>query len=224
MRNFYNRNNHKDQGGHPKHDQNGHSNQDGLEITKNVPKKWVINLSSILPHTGTRVTSCHMVQTLLWPPKTTLQGAYHNHWISMSKFGWHYSGGIVEQMFIGFQDIHTIWNPTWLQMRCWQSNSQKLIKNQMILTTDKGMALVVMDRKEYIRKARDLLDDTNTYRSIQSDPTNKLKNKLINILKKIKADTGMQENIYRRMYPTGASSPKFYGLPKYTRRTSPWGP
>ena len=55
-------------------------------------------------------------------------------------------------------------------------------KDQMVLTADKGMALVVMDRKEYIRKARDLLNDTNTYRTIQSDPTNKLKNKLINIL------------------------------------------
>ena len=71
----------------------------------------------------------------------------------------------------------------------------KADKDHMVLITDKGMALVVMDRKVYIRKARDLLDDTNTYRTIQSDPTNKLKNKLINILRKIKADTGMQENI-----------------------------
>ena len=39
-------NNCKDQGGHSKHDQNGCSNQDGLEITKIVPKKWVINLSN----------------------------------------------------------------------------------------------------------------------------------------------------------------------------------
>ena len=66
----------------------------------------------------------------------------------------------------------------------------KTDKDQMILTSDKGMALVVMDRKDYFRKARHLLEDTNTYRPIQSDPTNKLKNKLINILKKIKADTG----------------------------------
>ena len=28
----------------------------------------------------------------------------------------------------------------------------------------------------------------------------------------------MQENIYRRMYPTGASSPKFYGLPKIHKK------
>ena len=94
----------------------------------------------------------------------------------------------------------------------------------MVLTTDKGVALVVMDRKEYIRKARDLLNDTNTYRTIQSDPTNMLKNKLINILRKIKADTGMQESSYRRMYATGTSSPKFYGLPKIHKKDIPLRP
>ena len=79
-----------------------------------------------------------------------------------------------------------------------------------------------MDRSDYIGKAKELLDDTNTYRIIQSDPTNKLKNKLINMLRKIKADIGMQENIYRKMYPTGASSPKsFVGCQKYIRRMSP---
>ena len=100
----------------------------------------------------------------------------------------------------------------------------KAHKDGIVLTTDKGVALVGMDRSHYIRKAKELLDDTNTYRTIQSDPTNKLKNMLINMLRKIKADTGMQENIYRKMYPTGASSPKCYGLPKYIRRISPQGP
>ena len=94
----------------------------------------------------------------------------------------------------------------------------------MFLTADKGMESVVMYRKEYIRKARDLLGDTNTYRTIQSDPSNKLKNKLITILRKIKADTGMQENIYRRMYPIGASSPKLYGLPKIHKQNIPLRP
>ena len=38
----------------------------------------------------------------------------------------------------------------------------KADKDWMVLTADKGVALVVMDRKEYIRKVRDLLDATNT--------------------------------------------------------------
>ena len=97
----------------------------------------------------------------------------------------------------------------------------KTDKDHMVLTADKGVAMVVIDRQEYIQKARALLEDTNTYRPIPSDPTTKLKNKLINILKKIKTEGNMDENTYRRVYPTGAIAPKFYGLPKYIKMMSP---
>ena len=49
----------------------------------------------------------------------------------------------------------------------------------MVLTTDKGVALVVIDKIDYIKKGKELLQDTNTYRTIQGNPTSKLKNKLI---------------------------------------------
>ena len=87
----------------------------------------------------------------------------------------------------------------------------------MIFNAYKGAALVVMNRKDYIMKARELLEDTNIYRYIQSDPTNKLKTKLMSILKNIKVDTGMEENIYRRMYPTEASSSKILWYTKNTQ-------
>ena len=70
----------------------------------------------------------------------------------------------------------------------------KTDKDHMVLTADKGVAMVVMDRQEYIQKARALLEDTNTYRPIPSDPTTKLKDKLINILKKIKTEGNMDKN------------------------------
>ena len=51
----------------------------------------------------------------------------------------------------------------------------KTDKDSMILNTDKGVALVVMDRQDYSRKAREPLEDTNTYRPIHSDPPVNLK-------------------------------------------------
>ena len=75
----------------------------------------------------------------------------------------------------------------------------KADKERIVLTADKGIALVVMDRSDYIRKANELLQDPSTYKTIPSDPTNKLKNKLINKLKKIKNDTSMDDNTYKRM-------------------------
>ena len=97
-------------------------------------------------------------------------------------------------------------------------------KNCMVLTADKGVALVVIDRVDYIKKAKEILEDTNTYRVIHTDPTSRLKNKLINILRRVKAETGMQDNIYKKMFPTGVSPPKFYGLPKIHKKNIPLRP
>ena len=84
----------------------------------------------------------------------------------------------------------------------------------MVLTADKGVAMVVLNRHDYIKKAMTLLDDTNTYKPITSDPTTKLKNRFINILKMMKGEGNIDENTYRKVYPTGASAPNIYGLPK----------
>ena len=100
----------------------------------------------------------------------------------------------------------------------------KTDKDYMVLTTDKGVALVVIGKIDYIKKAKELLQDINTYRTIQGDPTSKLNNKLISILRKINAETGMQENTYRKMCPTGASPPKFYGLPEIHKKNIPLRP
>ena len=48
-------------------------------------------------------------------------------------------------------------------------------KSRMVLTADKGVALVVIDTVDYIKKAKEILEDTNTYRVIHTDPTSRLK-------------------------------------------------
>ena len=49
---------------------------------------------------------------------------------------------------------------------------------KMILTTDKGVSMVVMDRDDYHQKAEALLQES-TYQPIPNDPTNKYKTKLL---------------------------------------------
>ena len=95
--------------------------------------------------------------------------------------------------------------------------------NRLFLTADKGVALVVMDKEDYVQKARELLDQP-TYRNISSDPTTKYKNKLVNLLKSIKSEGEMNEALYKKLYPTGAGSPKFYGLPKIHKEGNPLRP
>ena len=96
-------------------------------------------------------------------------------------------------------------------------------KSRMILTADKGVALVIMDKKDYIQKAEELLN-TSTYKKITEDPANKHKNRLVNILKNIKSGGGLSEETYKKLYPAGAVSSKFYGLLKVHKPGIPLRP
>ena len=96
-------------------------------------------------------------------------------------------------------------------------------RDRIVLTADKGVAMVVMDKQDYINKSNQLLNQ-NTYKVISKDPTNTIKNKLINILKGIKTKTGLGSNTYKSMYPTGCVPPKFYGLPKIHKPDTPLRP
>ena len=97
-------------------------------------------------------------------------------------------------------------------------------KDCLVVTADKGVALVVIDKKDYIQKMNQLLEDKNTHRLLEMDPTNKNKNRLINILRRIKSEGRLEEGTYKKMYPTGASSPKLYGLPNIHKKDIPRGP
>ena len=67
-----------------------------------------------------------------------------------------------------------------------------------ILTVDKGVALVVMNKEDYEKKAEELLSQT-TYSKISNDLITKYKNKLINLLKTIKTQGGINEALYRKL-------------------------
>ena len=96
-------------------------------------------------------------------------------------------------------------------------------KDRVLLTTDKGVSMVVMDKEEYIQKSEELLHQP-IYKELPSDPTTKHKNRLISILKNIKSEGGIDNTTYKRLYPTGAGSPKYYGLPKIHKQGVPLRP
>ena len=47
---------------------------------------------------------------------------------------------------------------------------------------------------------------------------------MINLLKKIKLEGGIDDILYKKLYPTGAVTPKFYGLPKIHKDGIPLRP
>ena len=78
--------------------------------------------------------------------------------------------------------------------------------DHIVLTEDKGVAMVNMDRQDYISKANNLLSQ-NIYKFIQQDTTNTIKNKFITILKRVKSQTGLCNQTYKAMYPMGCVCP-----------------
>ena len=102
-------------------------------------------------------------------------------------------------------------------------NELKRDDSRIILTADKGVAMVVLDKEEYIKKAKHLLNQP-TYKKIAEDTTSKQKARLIKLLKTIKAEGGITEDKYKKIYPTGAGAPKFYGLPKIHKQDTPLRP
>ena len=102
---------------------------------------------------------------------------------------------------------------------------RKLKKDRdcIVLTADKGVAMEIMDRQDYISKANNLLSK-NTYRSIHQDPTNSIKNKLINILKRVKSQTGLNNQTYKAMYPQVAFPQSSMAYPRSTKLDTPLRP
>ena len=97
-------------------------------------------------------------------------------------------------------------------------------QSRVILTADKGVAIVVMDKEDYNKKAQALLEDRGTYKILKADPSKRMKTKLINLLKKIKSEERINDNLYKKMYPTEAVPPKFYGLPEVHKIDIPLRP
>ena len=94
---------------------------------------------------------------------------------------------------------------------------------RQVLTADEGVSMVVLDSKDYTAKSETLLNQSN-YKVLKNDPTNKYKNKLVGLLKTIKAEGGIDDTTYKRLYPTGAVPPKYYGLPKVNKPGMPLRP
>ena len=119
-------------------------------------------------------------KSFLWPPKPP----YGEYITAIGTACQHEAGELSNDIYRVLRQPHHP-KPK-LSKDEWEALKQlKEDKNNILLTADKGVPLVVIDRQDYIKKARDLLKDTNTYSLIPTDPTNRYKAKLINILKSI---------------------------------------
>ena len=104
-------------------------------------------------------------------------------------------------------------------------------KDRMVLTADKGVALVVIDKSQYIEKCLALLNDTKVYAPCR-DETKTIHNKVQKTLRELSTEDGTgrlhgwRKTWYNRLMPSGTTSPpaRFYGLPKIHKSNCPMRP
>ena len=89
-------------------------------------------------------------------------------------------------------------------------------KDHIIVTADKGVALVVMDKTEYITKCEALLQDNSFYQHLSKDTSPTIQKELIKILQDYKNNNFISETEYTQLKHHGFNSQAatFYGLPK----------
>lgn len=89
----------------------------------------------------------------------------------------------------------------------------------MILPADKGNAVVLLDRAEYIEKMTTLLQDEETYEKIGRDPTRKIEAELQKLLAEVfKYVPPDGQHIYKRLLCHNGAAPAIYGVPKKCTR------
>jgi hypothetical protein len=71
-----------------------------------------------------------------------------------------------------------------------------------------------MDRSEYVQRMEEKLKDEQTYKKLDSDQTQEIRNALCETLKRIRDEGQMTDSIYYRLYPTQCQVPRMYGHPK----------
>ena len=94
----------------------------------------------------------------------------------------------------------------------------------IIKPADKGSAVVVMDKIDYINEAERQLSDSRFYKKLKSDPTNKFVKEISNELKIMHNNGDIDKNTLEYLKPVNSKAGRFYLLPKIHKENNPGRP
>ena len=100
------------------------------------------------------------------------------------------------------------------------ANLKKSLTEITIKPADKNLGVVILDTDDYIKQCMTILSDENTYRQVQSFPSEKIRTELTNPLVHFKSQLDMtNDKLYNYLQPkTICPTPQFYGLPKIHKK------
>ena len=104
-------------------------------------------------------------------------------------------------------------------------NSFRIFSNFVIKPADKGGSIVIMDREDYISKAKAHLSNELYYKKLSADPTCNIRSTISSYVDHLL----VREHITKTMAeflqpPIQPRTPVFYGLPKIHKENTPLRP
>ena len=101
-------------------------------------------------------------------------------------------------------------------------------KDVVICRPDKGRGVVLLNRKDYINKMKDILNDFTKFTKLRYTDifalTTKLEDKVNRFIKKLLSLSVITLDESKSLKPTGSNPAKLYGLPKTHKSTVPLRP
>lgn len=97
-------------------------------------------------------------------------------------------------------------------------------KDIIIKKADKGGAVVILNRIDYINEAMRQLNDDKSYKKLDEDPSNYVFTKINKILKNLENQNLITKNIYNKLKCKDPSIGRFYLLPKIHKEGNPGRP
>ena len=101
---------------------------------------------------------------------------------------------------------------------------EKRDKNTLNARDGKGNTVIIMDSAHYQNKINTFLIDTNNYKEIKTDPTDKYTQQLRKELENLKDNRLITPQMFRRLCPKGCSAPKFNDSPNIHKNDTPLRP
>ena len=94
----------------------------------------------------------------------------------------------------------------------------------IILPADKGCVTIVLEREAYDSKLWEMLNDQQTYKTINSDPAPALKRKMKAKLLSLNKKVVIPDDLYRKLCSSNGTMPLLYRLPKIHKAGAPLKP
>ncbi|XP_071145079.1 uncharacterized protein [Mytilus edulis] len=134
---------------------------------------------------------------------------------------------IIDKIKSDVTHLSTATSQTFNNLSSEENEAVRLLKNRddiIIKPADKGSAVVVIDRCDYIQEAERQLSDERFYKKLDSDPTPQFNKEITTNLKNMCEQGHIDETTFKYLKPEKSKPGRFYLLPKIHKVNNPGRP